>query len=225
MPKFLSKFRLPYIAGDASSPSEGEAWYNANLGQFKYQSPNGIIDVAEGLPFNSYTTTRWYQLQTGNPTTANLANNRVYTYPFVLPRKGTLSGIAFEISTAWGTTAGNVRYGLFADNGSMSPGDLISDYGLVAATLGVKANTVSTALNPGTYWVALSMLGGSGTAGQARAAQGLHWYIGDSAGTPNFNSTLNCYYSDTGFTGAFPSSFGSIAGVVGGPRFAVRFSA
>lgn len=223
--RFLNRLRLPFLAGDQSSPLEGEAWYNSTLGQFKYQASSGIIDVAEGVPLNSYTTTRWYHTQTGNPTTANLANNRVYAYPFVLPRKGTLSGIAFEISTAWATTAGNVRYGLYTDNGSMNPNTLITDYGLVAATLGVKANTVSTVLNPGTYWIALSMLGGAGAAGQVRSAQGVHFYIGDIAATPNFNATLNCYYSDTGFSGAFPGSFGAVAGIVGGPRFAIRFSA
>lgn len=227
--KFLNRLRLPFIAGDLASPSEGEIWYNTTLDQARYKASGAYNQsVHLGTRFNEYTTGHWFSTQSGAPNTTNATVSRAFTNPFVLPRTGTLSGIAIEISTAW-TTAGNVRIGIYNDDGRRSPTALVADYGTQAATLGIKPFTVSTVLSPGVYWLVAVNQGGSGaTVGQFRAVSGVHEFIGDPAATPTstfFNGSMNSYYSDTGFAGALPASFGTIAGAALGPKFAIRFSA
>lgn len=230
MAKFLNRFRLPIIAGDPSSPEDGEMWYNSTLNTFRMK-PNSSFPMptGPGTRFADYATATWYMVQNGSANTANANVSRAFTNPFVLPRKATLSGIAYEISTAWGTAAGNTRLGIYNDDGGRQPTALVADYGTVAATVGIKAVTVSTVLNPGMYWIVAVNQGGSGSpTGQFRSVSGEHEFIGDVGSTPGssfFNGSLNSYYSDTGFTGALPSTFGAVAGITLGPRFAVRFSA
>ncbi len=229
MGKFLGKLKLPFISGDPASPNEGEVWYNSTTDQMRYKLSGAYpISVHAGTKFNDYATGRWYPLQTGAPNTANATASRAFTNPFVVPRQATLSGIAYEISTAW-TTAGNTRLGIYNDDGGRMPTNLVADYGVVAASAGIKAISVSTVLSPGLYWIVAANQGGSGaTTGQFRSVTGIHDFIGDSSATPTsgfFNGSINCYYSDTGFTGAFPASFGTVAGIVLGPRFLIRFSA
>lgn len=226
--KFLNRLRLPMFNGDPSSPAEGEIWYNQTIDQVKYRGPSTPISIHAGIRFNEYDTGRWYAVQSGAANTANANAGRAFTNPFVVTRVTTLSGIGLEVSTAW-TTAGNVRVGLYDDTGSRLPNNLIADYGTVAATLGIKTWSMTTVLAPGLYWlVAVNQGGSGGTTGQFRAVSGVHEYIGDPNATPSsgfLNGSLNCYYSDTGFTGTLPSSFGAVAGIALGPRFVIRFSA
>jgi hypothetical protein len=229
MARFLNRLRLPTFAGDPSSPADGEIWYNSALNTFRMKPNSSFpMPVAAGTRFADYATGRWYPLQVGAPNTANATASRAFTNPFVLSKQATLSGISYEVSTAW-TTAGNVRLGLYNDDGGRMPTNLIQDYGTVAATLGIKVVSATNVLSPGMYWIVAVNQGGSGgTTGQFRAVTGIHDFIGDSSATPSsnfFNGSLNCYYSDTGFTGALPSSFGAVAGIALGPRFLIRFSA
>lgn len=225
--KFLNRLRLPNFAGNLSSPDNGEVWYDSILQQGKYKATGSTYPVTMqlGSRFNDYALGRWYPTQVGASTTATATASRAFANPFFVPRAATLSGIALEIATAW-TTTGNVRLGLYSDDGSRLPINLITDYGIVTATAGVKTWTTTTALVPGCYWLVAVNQGGSGTTtGQYRTITGIHDFLGDSAATPTFlNSSVNCYYSDTGFTGALPASFGTVAGLSSGPRFAVRFS-
>jgi len=229
MAKFLNRFRLPSVTGDPSTPDDGEMWYNSTLNTFRLK-PNSSypMPIGAGTRFADYAFGTWYMAQNGAANTANANVSRAFTNPFVLPRKATLSGIAYEISTAWGTT-GNTRLGLYNDDGGRLPTALVADYGTVTATAGIKAISVSTVLNPGMYWIVVVNQGGAGSpTGQFRSVGGEHEFIGDPGSTPSssfFNGSLNCYYSDTGFTGALPSTFGTVAGITLGPRFAVRFSA
>lgn len=229
MAKNLGTFKYPQISGDPSVQSEGDLWYNATLDQVRMKSSGPYsFSMFAGQRFNDYSTGRWYPLQIGAPNTGNATVSRAFTNPFVVPRQATLSGIAYEISTAW-TTAGNTRVGIYDDDGGRMPTNLIADYGVLAASVGIKVVITSTILQPGMYWIVAVNQGGSGaTTGQFRCVSGIHDYIGDPNATPSssfFNGSLNCYYSDTGFTGALPSTFGTVAGIALGPRFAVRFSA
>lgn len=231
MAKHVSTFKFPYITtGDPASQSEGDIWYSATLDQVRMKSSGPYsFSIFAGQRFNDYSTGRWYPLQIGAPNTANATVSRAFTNPFVVPRQASLSGIAYEVSTAWSTATGNVRVGIYDDDGGRMPTNLIADYGTIAATVGIKVVTTSTILQPGMYWIVAVNQGGSGTTtGQFRGVTGIHDYIGDPSATPSssfFNGSLNCYYSDTGFTGALPSTFGAVAGIALGPRFAVRFSA
>jgi hypothetical protein len=224
--KFLSRLKLPLFTGDPTSPAEGEMWYNQTLDQVRYRSAGTYnTPVHAGIRLNDWAVNRWYHLQTGASSTAAAAVNRCYTYPFVITRSGTLSGVAMDISTAFATTAGTVRAGIYDDDGGRMPTNRVVDLGTLAATVGVKVFTSTQALGPGIYWVCAVFQGSAGTAGATRTTTGYHEFLGDPAVTPAFNSNLNTYYSDTGFTGALPATFGTVAGIVSGPRFAVRFSA
>jgi len=228
--KFLNKLRLPTFAGDPASPADGEVWYNSSLNTVRIKPANSFpMPWAAGTRFADYATGRWYPVQVGAPNTANATVGRAFTNPFVLPRVATLSGISYEVSTAWNTATGSVRVGIYNDDGGRMPTNLIADYGVITATTGIKVVTATTTLQPGMYWIVAVNQGGSGTTtGQFRSVTGVHDFVGDPSATPStsfFNGSLNCYYSDTGFTGALPAAFGTVAGITLGPRFGIRFSA
>lgn len=229
MPKELGRWRAPILPSNPATANEGEMWYDSTLDQLKYKSAGQYpVPVHAGVRFNDYAIGRWYPLQVGAPNTANATANRAFTNPFVVPRAATLSGIAYEVSTAWSTTTGNVRVGIYNDDGGRMPTALIADYGVITATAGIKVVTATTSLPPGMYWIVAVNQGGTGTTtGQFRAVTGIHDFIGDASATPTsgfFNGSINCYYSDTGFTGALPATFGTVAGITLGPRFLIRFS-
>ncbi len=229
MAKFLNRLKFPVRTADPASPEEGEAWYNSTLATFRIKAGTSFaLPMSAGTRFADYAPGYWYMAQNGAVNTANATVNRAFTNPIVLPRKATLSGIAYEVSTAWGT-AGSVRLGIYNDDGGRMPTALITDFGLISATAGIKVVSMSQGLNPGMYWIVAVNQGGAGTpTGQFRSVSGEHEFIGDPSATPSssfMNGSLNSYYSDTGFTGALPASFGNVAGVTLGPRFAVRFSA
>jgi hypothetical protein len=101
----------------------------------------------------------------------------------------------------------------------------VADYGVTAASLGIRTWAVTQALAANeVYWLVLVAQGGSGGTAQVRSAQGLHHYLGDVAATPNMNATFNTYYSTSTVSGALPSTFGTLGGIVAGPRFAVKFA-
>ena len=225
MAKFLNRLRLPNLSATPSpTPVESEVWYETSTGQVKFKGTTDSVSMQVGSRFADYATGRWYMTQTGMSTATALVNNRCYAVPLVLPRVAALSGTAVEVTTAFATTAGNLRVGIYGDS-LRAPGNLISDFGQVAATVGVKVYTNTYTFAPGWYWLVMAVQGASGTVGQIRTVQGQHEYLGDSSATPTLNGNQNTFYSDTGFSGALPSSFGALAGLIAGPRFAVRFSA
>lgn len=226
MAKFLNRFALPWLGSAPSpTPAESEMWYDTVTDQVKYRS-SGTINpsVQLGTRFNDYATGRWYMTQSGMSTATALVNNRCYAAPLVVPRAATISGISVEVTTAWTTTVGSVRVGIYGDS-NLAPGTLLTDLSGLAASVGVKVFNPAFGCTPGIYWLVMAMQGAAGTAGQIRTVQGQHEFLGDPATTPTLNGNMNCYYTDTGMSGAFPASFGNVAGLVAGPRFAVRFSA
>jgi hypothetical protein len=225
--KFLNKLRFPMFFGQITG-TEGEVWYDTDKHQPRFINADAsVASFAEGIKFNRYTTGRWYSTQLGAPNTTNATANRAFAIPFSLTRYSQISGIALEVSTAW-TTTGNVRVGIYSDNGFATPNNRLLDSGAVAATAGIKTWSASLDLAAGMYWLVGANQGGSGaTTGQFRSVIGLQEFIGDPSATPTstfFNGSINSYYSDTGFSGAFPASFGTVAGIALGPRFLLRFS-
>src|SRR3954469_13161926 len=115
--KFLNRFRLPIISGNPTVPDQGEIWYDSTSMQVKYKAGSAYpAPVQAGTRFNDYAVNRWYPLQVGAANTANATASRAFTNPFIIPRLATLSGLSLEITTAW-TTAGNIRVGLYNDDG------------------------------------------------------------------------------------------------------------
>jgi hypothetical protein len=176
-------------------------------------------------PYGRPVFGRWYMQDWTAAGTAAPTANRAYAMPFLVPRRATLSGLALEVVAAF-TTAGNVRAGLYTDNQGVPDARTVTDYGTVAATVGVKTWAVSTALRPGIYWATFAWQGGSaGTPTYRSPGAGYAPGIGDLAGTPNLNTSHSAYFQDTGFTGAFPANYGFPGGQIVGPRYAIRFSA
>lgn len=227
MAKFLNRLRLPTIFG-AITGNEGEVWMDTDKHQPRYLNADGTAAAfGEGDRFNRFTAGRWYPVQIGGANTTNANASRAFAVPMPLPRYAQLGGIGIEVSTAW-TTAGNARVGVYADTGFAMPGTRLLDCGTVTATASVKTFATTLDLAAGMYWLVAVNQGGSGaTTGQFRAVAGLHDWIGDPSTTPAttfMNGSINAYYSDTGFTGALPASFGTVAGATLGPRFVVKFN-
>lgn len=228
MAKFLNRFRLPLFDNQPAVMNDvGEVWYDYTNDVIKYKGAgNYPLNTNSGAALSNYQTGRWYHTQVGVSGTVSIANNRAYAVPFVMTKRGTISGVALEIATAFATTAGTLRVAIYDDAGNRMPQYNTFEYPTVAATAGVKTFTaaVGYAHAPGTYWLVAAVQGASGTVGTWRTVTGIHEMVSDAAATPVFNTAYNTLYSDTGFSGTFPGGFGTVAGYVGGPRFAVRFS-
>lgn len=228
MAKELGRKVLPLFDNQpATMNNVGEIWYDYTNDVVKYKGAGNYPLLANSAAnLSNYSTGRWYQLQSGVSGTIAIASNRAYAVPFLMTKRGTISGVAVEIASAFATTAGTLRVAIYDDAGNRLPQFNTFEYPTVAATAGMKLFTaaVGYAHAPGTYWIVAAVQGASGTAGTWRTVTGIQEMLGDSAATPNFNTSYNCYYSDTGFSGAFPGGFGTVAGFIGGPRFAVRFS-
>lgn len=230
MAKFLNRLGLPFRSANPSPLVEAEMWYDSITDQVKYKPGGSSIPLAvtAGSRFDAYLLGVWYMTQPGPSTTATTVLNRAYAAPIVITRAGTISGLALEISTAWATTAGTVRAGIYNDDGSLEPTALVADFGTVAATAGIKTYAASVTVTPGIYWTVGVIQGASGTAGSFRSVSGIPDYIGSSLATPPsafFNGSANCYWGD-GFSTTLPATFGGTGeGTLGGPRFAVKFSA
>lgn len=205
----------------------GEMWYDYTNDVIKYKGAGNyplITNSAANL--SDYTLGKWYQTQPGVSGTITITSNRAYAVPFTMTKRGTISGVSLEIASAFATTAGTLRVAIFDDGGGRTPQYNTFEYPTQSATVGVKTFTASVgyAHAPGTYWLVAAVQGASGTAGTWRTVTGYQEMLGDGATTPNFNTAYNTYYTDTGFSGTFPGGFGTVAGFVGGPRFAIRFS-
>lgn len=228
MAKNLGRFNLPLFDNQPPTMNNvGEMWYDYTNDTVKYKGAgNYPLNTNSGAALSNYSTGRWYQTQMGVSGTATMTNNRAYAVPFILTKRGTISGISLEVATAWTTTAGTLRVAIYDDAGNRVPQFNTFEYPTQAATVGIKTFTaaVGYAHAPGTYWIVAAVQGAAGTAGTWRSVTGLHEMISDGAATPSFNTSVNTLYSDTGFSGTFPGGFGTVAGVAAGPRFAIRFS-
>jgi hypothetical protein len=78
--------------------------------------------------------------------------NSLDLLPFYVPVAQSFDRIAINITTA---AAGNARLGIYADDGTVYPGALILDAGVITTgTTGIRALTISHTLTPGLYWLA-----------------------------------------------------------------------
>lgn len=231
MAKFLSRLRVPIITGDPdpATTSEAEIWYNSFLDQLRFKTPDApAVSISVGARFNDFSPNRWYMTTSGTATTGTASLNRVYAIPLNLARYSELSGVSLEVTTA-ATTPGTVRTGIYYSSYQNTPTTLIADFGTVAASVGIKTWTPAggiTYLAAGNYFLVAVFQGFSGTP-SFRSTTGVVEHVGDPSATPSaafFNATANCYYATSTQSGALPSNYGTVAGVVSGPRMAVKFS-
>jgi hypothetical protein len=143
--------------GDLYGPKTAGAW-----GSVISTFAQGIIPTTfPGFAGSFFLSSRWYPQETtvgGTPllTTANQAT----AIPLIVGVAHTFTEIGVNCTTAG--TGGNLRFGLYADNGSGYPGALIRDYGTVAATsTGALTVTASNTLAPGLYWLVEVPQGGT----------------------------------------------------------------
>lgn len=87
------------------------------------------------------------------PSTLSLANNRLHYIPFQVTESVTFTRIGINVSTA--ASGAGIRLGIY-NSSSGAPSSLLLDAGTVsAATTGEKEITISQAMTPGWYWLAM----------------------------------------------------------------------
>lgn len=186
-----------------------------------------VTGIADAIPTGqalavALRTGLWYPaLPCTGISTNQLPNQALRLTPMDVPRALTLTGLAVEVTTA-GETGCTFRLGIYGDDGTGYPGALILDAGTVAAdTTGVKTVTISQALLPGRCWVGGATQGAATTAPTIRTPANAMVSIGQTA-TPGTSSS-NIAYSQTGVSGALPSTFtASVAAGGQAPRIYVQ---
>lgn len=167
------------------------------------------------------TSGRWFVTSWGVPGSNGLSLNVPCLHPLFPSVSGTITDIAFEVTSA--STSGFMRVGLYADSGG-SPGALIADWGTVSTgTTGVKTITgLSQALVAGNlYW--LCMVPQTSTC-NIRVTTGFNPYVGSTAATPTLNAGSNFgAYAYGAMAGAL-GALGAIVNNVYSPAFAIRFA-
>ena len=155
----------------------------------------------------------------GVTTVVPTKDRSTFTAVFV-PKGGAIDRVAIEVTTVGG--AGSVvRIGLYADNNG-APSTLINDAGTVdtATATGFQTLTVSwTGLNAGLYWIcAVAQVGTSPT---LRAVSTV------LSGFAPYRLTTTSNVPDQWQvqgqkSGALPSTYGSVTGLIAGPIVIVR---
>jgi len=127
---------------------------------------NTTIAIAQsqvtGLPSDladfSYKSAYYYDTKNATVAsgTAVLANNNdLMFHPYQVTTAFTIDSISINVTSAAGQPTTVVRLGIYADNGSGSPGSLVLDAGSVQVnSTGTKTITVSQSLSKGIYWFA-----------------------------------------------------------------------
>jgi hypothetical protein len=128
-------------------------------GQFK---PNPQVapymDVIPGFlsGLNKRVAGYYYGILGGSTfnSTRLLVANYIYALPFIVLKEETFDRITINVTTLVNPSV--ARLGIYADNGSGSPGALLLDAGTVdSSTTGVKGIEITQPLVPGLYWLAL----------------------------------------------------------------------
>jgi len=99
---------------------------------------------------------QYHSAFTAYHTTITLTTNRLYAIPFITANAKTITRIALGVF-GFGSGA-SARLGIYADNGSIYPGSLVSDCGTVSMTsTGIKVLTgLNIALSANSlYWLVL----------------------------------------------------------------------
>lgn len=153
-------------------------------------------------------------------TTTAIVINSLRAYPINIPRVMSIDRIAVHITTG---TTGNIRLGIYNDNGSGLPGTLALDSGNMAITgTGVLTATVSITLQPGVYWLAYVTDTANTLAGFAASGPFLN-VLG--FGSASFNAGIGNMVLVAHTFGALPDPFGAAGpAVVAMPSIALRFT-
>lgn len=221
--KLKNNAALHSVSADVGG-TEADIWYNSTEGRVKVRvaSQTAIAGPHGNHSLIHNVANAWYTPAGGSNgvlTTQVLTNDRAYAWPLFPGRKCTLAGLA--ISTGVGNVGvGNFRAALYDSAATGFPGSLIADYGTQSATTASTVRsgwTVSTVLLPVPYWVVIASQ--TSTAPTVIVPITTVPMIAWPIAVPLFGATDNMtsLYTDTGFSGAAPSSFGTPAGTAIGP--------
>lgn len=208
----------------------GDLYYDADNKRFVGKPGESSI-ILSPAHFHWYVGSQWNVTPPGSvDTLIPMTLNRAYAIPMYLGRWCTFSGIGIDVTTA-GAASNTLRAGIYSSNQSVSgssatlPATLIADFGTLSSTsTGFKTAWTTTpdyTLDPTLYWIVI--VSQTGTACGVRGNISSNVFVSES-GTPSDGRVYSSYYSDTGFSGSLPASFGSIAGVTTGPLLKVKFS-
>lgn len=211
---------------------ESDAWYRSDEGRVRVDvgSNNAIVGPHGSHPLIHNVSNCWYPLQNagGVHSAVAVTNNRAYAYPLYPGKKCTLAGAAMRISVLGGV--GNLRIGLYgADSSTGFPGTLVADYGTQSAvTVGaatISGWSVSTALEPVPYWFVF--VPQTSVAPTMSRYTTFNTMVPWPVSTPSMGAAdfFNSVYSDTGFGGSLPGTFGAVAGIEFAPFVYVKINA
>lgn len=149
--------------------------------------------------------------------------NRAYAIPISVARSAPLLSVGMETVASAGSATWHSA--LFGSTAGL-PGSLVTDYStLVMTTLAINSWTPGTpdVLVAGLRYsivVWLTALTGTPTYRQRNTCDPQVTF-GTSAPS-TLSGSLTAHFTDTGFTGAAPGSFGAVAGQVQGPALLVK---
>jgi hypothetical protein len=146
------------------------------------------------------TNDRYFSSYAGQTTSVRaMVANRLFFVPLVIPNAITATRIGINVTTA---VAGSARVGLYNDAAGIPSGAALLDAGTVnTGTTGEKEITISQALTPGLYWIAIVTDNTCSVTAEA---------LGQGANVPNLGSltgvggAITCCYQTHTF-GALPT--------------------
>ena len=193
----------------------------------KYLKDNGTWDIPAGGSGDFYGFTRFLRagryhiFPAGTNTTRALTANQLYATPFFTPVARTVTKIAIHVTTLG--SGANARLGIYADDGTVYPGSLVADCGVVSmASTGLKEITgLNITLNANTlYWLCLVP---SVAATISAVTAGAHWSL---LGYGTALNVVGAAYWRVAFTyAALPATFpaGAAAQTAAVPKVAIWF--
>lgn len=194
----------------------------ASAGRLYEDTENGVLYVKN----SGVGTTGWLRVVTrgaavgviwptkadsyyGSPITGTginnaLGNGTLRVTPLWVPRLVTVDRIRAEVTTI-GDVGSLVRLGVYRDDGTGYPGDLLLDAGTIAGdSTGTKEITVNQAVTPGLWWLGSCIQASVTLQPTMRAIVGLAPNVIHAGGTL---STVPMGYLHTGVAAALPATF------------------
>jgi hypothetical protein len=189
-----------------SSPAAGLLLYNTTTNALEINNGASWRGVGDGYGFMVKSGVYVYSQAWSSVTTLATILNRLSGNPVWLPGGITLDRIGIEVTTA-GASGSVVRLGVYEDDGSGTPSNLIADAGRVdATTTGVKELTVSISIpRSGWYWLVAVPQTAAPT---VRAISGLNFVgIYNETTAPGSSSNVNQVPYMNNVSGALPATF------------------
>jgi hypothetical protein len=162
-------------------------------------SPRAAVPVA-----TRFATALYYGPE-GARSTANLSVNQATAVPFWVGNLQRFDRIGCEVTVA-GAASSVVRLGVYVDNGSGLPGELVFEAGTVAGgSTGAKEIKISKTLPAGLYWLVL--VGQGGTPQVRAVSNNILGGAGVSTLALATGATPRPGYYMTGVSGALPHTW------------------